>query len=146
VALREEQQPYAPSATPDRVLIPISSSSTREALLDLSFILRGSSSEPILPLMVVGAGADPEAEFAAAERSLRHAVNYAAGADVPVHPLTRVDPNVASGIARAIVETRANLVVIGWQGKATASRYGIQRIFGSVLDQLLELTTQKVVV
>jgi hypothetical protein len=39
---------------------------------------------------------------------LSHAVAYAAGADVPVVPLTRVDHNFANGIARGIAETRSS--------------------------------------
>jgi mannitol/fructose-specific phosphotransferase system IIA component (Ntr-type) len=83
-----------------------------------------------------------EAQVAEAERMLSHAVIYAAGADVPVVPLTRVDQNIATGIARGIAETRANTVVIGWDGGRSASA----EIFGSVLDQLLQQTRQMIVV
>lgn len=146
VALREEQKPYEPNAMPDRILIPISNPKTRDALLDLAFILRGSSPEPLYPLMVVSDDTHTDAGVAEAERMLSHAVLYAAGADIPVHPLTRVDPNIASGIARGIAETRSSTAVIGWDGSRPASRYGIQGIFGTVLDQVLDQTTQRVVV
>src|SRR5690606_31532552 len=83
-----------------------------------------------------------EAQVAEAERMLSHAVIRAAGAEVPVVPLTRVDQNVASGIVRGVAETRSTTVVIGWDG----GRSAVGEIFGSVLDQLLASTKQMVVV
>jgi hypothetical protein len=71
---------------------------------------------------------------------LGHAVIYAAGADVPVVPLTRVDRNIPTGITRGIAETRSSVVIIGWDARRTTQT----RIFGTVLDQLLEQTRQLV--
>ncbi len=144
VALQEEQKPYAPGEAPQRILIPVSNPATEEALLDLAFLVHGpETDEPIHPLMVVRAtGEASEAQVAEAEKLLGHAVIYAAGADVPVIPLTRVDRNVARGIARGVAETRSSTIIIGWDG--AHSRTGA--IFGSVLDQLLERTQQLVLV
>lgn len=146
VAIREEQRPYEPTKAPSRVLIPISHPKTCDALLDLAFIVRTDPTEPIHPLMVVSEDGDgTEAHVAEAERMLSHAVLYAAGADVPVTPLTRVDRNIARGIARGATETRSSVIVIGWDG-GRSSRYGIPSIFGGVLDQVLEHTRQMVIV
>ncbi|CAN5899589.1 cation:proton antiporter [soil metagenome] len=144
IALHEEQKPYEPSEAPQRILIPISNPATAEALLDLAFAIRGPrSEEPIYPLMVVREGADDAAaQVAEAEKMLGHAVIYAAGADVPVVPLTRVDQNIPTAIARGMQETRTSTVVVGWDGRSSR-RHGI---FGSVLDQLLEQTRQLVIV
>ncbi|HEX7239161.1 MAG TPA: cation:proton antiporter, partial [Longimicrobiaceae bacterium] len=144
VALREEARPYDPAGAPRRILIPLANPATADALLDLAFLLRGSgSAEPLHPLMVVpGGGGDTEAGVAEAERVLAHAVLYAAGAEVPTIPLTRVDASVAAGIARGAAETRSSAIVLGWDGR----RSGTRRIFGSVLDQLLEGTRQLVLV
>jgi Kef-type K+ transport system membrane component KefB/mannitol/fructose-specific phosphotransferase system IIA component (Ntr-type)/nucleotide-binding universal stress UspA family protein len=144
VALGEERRPYDPSEAPRRVLIPLANPATAETLLDLAFIVRGTGNpEPVHPLMVVpDYGEQTEAEVAEAERTLAHAVLYAASAEVPVVPLTRVDRNVASGIARGIAETRSSTVVVGWDGRRSAAR----EIFGSVLDRVLEETRQMVLV
>jgi Kef-type K+ transport system membrane component KefB/mannitol/fructose-specific phosphotransferase system IIA component (Ntr-type) len=145
VALAEEQKPYEPREAPQRILIPIANPATEESLLDLAMLLRGpESEEPLYPLTVARDSQDrTEAQVAEAERMLSHAVIYAAGAEVPVVPLTRVDQNVAAGIARGIAETRSSTVVVGWDGgRATAS----SGIFGGVLDQLLDQTHQMVVV
>jgi Kef-type K+ transport system membrane component KefB/mannitol/fructose-specific phosphotransferase system IIA component (Ntr-type) len=144
VALQEEQKPYEPREAPPRILIPIANPATEEALLDLAILLRGSgSSEPLHPLIVVPEAMDAsEAQVAEAERVLTHAVIYAAGAEVPVVPLTRVDQNIPAGIVRGIAETRSSTVVIGWDG----GRSPVGGIFGSVLDQLLVQTKAMVVV
>lgn len=145
VALGEEQKPYEPGSGPQRILIPISNPATEESLLDLAMLLRdGASSEPIYPLMVVREPAEQsEARVAEAEKMLSHAVIYAAGAEVPVVPLTRVDQNIAAGITRGIAETRSSTVVVGWDGGRSTAHTGI---FGGVLDQLLEQTRQMVLV
>ncbi len=145
VALQEERKPYDPSEAPRRILIPISNPATADALMDISFLLRGKDSdEPLYPLMVVrGTEQGSEAQVAEAEKMLSHAVLYAAGADVPVSPLTRVDQNIASGVSRAMAETRTSIVVVGWDGRTSGSRTAV---FGSVLDQLLEQTRQTVIV
>ncbi len=145
LARQEERKPYDPSEAPRRILIPISNPATADALLDISFLLRGKDSEEALyPLMVVrGTEEGSEAQVAEAEKMLSHAVLYAAGADVPVAPLTRVDRNIATGISRAMAETRTSIVVVGWDGRSSGSRTAV---FGTVLDQLLEQTKQTVIV
>jgi Kef-type K+ transport system membrane component KefB/mannitol/fructose-specific phosphotransferase system IIA component (Ntr-type) len=144
VALQEEQKPYEPREAPQRILIPLANPATEEMLLDLAILLRGSDSdEPLHPLIVVPEHAEgSEAQVAEAERVLSHAVIHAAGAEVPVVPLTRVDQNIAAGIVRGIAETRTSTVVIGWDG----GRSPVGGIFGSVLDQLLLQAKAMVVV
>ena len=136
VALREEQRGYEPSTAPTRILVPISNPETRDGLIDLAMLLRRpDSDQPILPLMVVREdGAGTEANVAEAERMLSHAVLRAAAGSVPVTPLTRVDYNIAGGIARGIAESRASAVVIGWDSR------------GGVLEQLLERSRVQVMV
>jgi Kef-type K+ transport system membrane component KefB/mannitol/fructose-specific phosphotransferase system IIA component (Ntr-type) len=145
VALQEERKPYDPSEAPRRILIPISNPATADALMDISFLLRGKDSEePLYPLMVVrGTEEGSEAQVAEAEKMLSHAVLYSAGADVPVAPLTRVDRNIANGINRAVAETRTSIVIVGWDGRSSGSRTSV---YGTVLDQLLEQTRQTVIV
>lgn len=144
VALAEENRPYEPREAPQRILIPVSNPATEESLLDLAMILRDPGPEPIHALMVVpDLDESTEAQVAEAERTLSHAVAYGAGADVPVLPVTRVDQNIAAGIARGIAETRSSVVVVGWKaGRTTATR----EIFGTVLDQLTFQTKQMVIV
>ncbi|MBW3571362.1 MAG: cation:proton antiporter [Gemmatimonadetes bacterium] len=144
MAAREEQRPYDPEAAPHRILIPLANPATAEALMDLAFVVRGrETDEPLYPLTVAPEeGQATEGWVAEAERMLAHAVHHGAAAEVPVHPLTRVDSHVAAGIVRGIAETRSTEVVIGWDGRRTGARV----IFGTVLDQLLERTRQTLLV
>ena len=146
IALQEERKPYDPSEAPFRILIPISNPATADGLMDIAFALRGEDSdEPLYPAMVVRATEEgSEAQVAEAERMLSHAILYAAEADVPVQPLTRVDRNIATGVSRAMADTRASVAVVGWDGqKSGKSRTAV---FGTVLDQLLNQTRQTVLV
>jgi len=143
LALHEERRASTPAETPRRVLISLSNPETAGALVDLGVLLRERSSpDPLSVLTVVPEdGGRAEEHVASAEKLLSRAVAYAAGADVPVQPLTRVDQNFATGIQRGIVETRTTTVIVGWEGRASR-----QRVFGGVLDQLLEQSRQLVVV
>lgn len=144
LALAEERKPYEPASTPQRILVPMANPATAEVLLDLALAVREPGSrEPIHPLTVVPA--DPERaqeHIALAEKMLSHAVAYASGIDVPVSPVTRVDHNFASGIARGAIETRSSVLIIGWDARRSARHL----VFGTVLDQLLEETKQQVIV
>jgi Kef-type K+ transport system membrane component KefB len=140
LALREELEPYRPRDTPQRILVPVPDTGSAERLLELAFLVRDpGSSEPIRPLTVASPdGSGGAARVAAAEKVLRHAAVYAAGADVPVDPLPRLDRSVAAGIARGMAETRATVVVAAWDG-LRSRRSGIM---DDALDQLLERTDQ----
>lgn len=143
LALLEKQKPYEPSEAPKRILIPIANPKTMKSLLDLAFVIRGKTQEPIYPLTVAQTNEERSAEAVAeGEKMLSAAVTYAAGANVPVQLLTRIDRNITSGIVRAIEESRITTVVIGWNGKLSTP----QRIFGSVLDHLLEQTDEAILV
>ncbi|WP_100404828.1 cation:proton antiporter [Bacillus solitudinis] len=143
IALKEEQTPYEPSLAPERVMVPLANPQTVESLLDLAFIVRGNSPEPLYALTIAQRGLeDSSARIVQAEKILSQAVEYAAGAEVPIQKVTRAVPNITSGMKRAMEDSRITTAVIGWNGKLSTP----QRIFGSILDQLLERTTQMVLV
>jgi Kef-type K+ transport system membrane component KefB/mannitol/fructose-specific phosphotransferase system IIA component (Ntr-type) len=144
VALKEADKPYDPGLAPRRVLVPLANPATADALLDLALIVRGrESAEPLRVLMAVpGDGGASEAEVAEAEAVLSHAVVHAAGANVPVIPMTRVDTSIAGAISRAVADTRTSTLVIGWDGRPSATR----AVFGSVLDHLLDETRAQLLV
>lgn len=143
LALAEEQRPVTRAEAPARVLVPMSNPRTAPALIDLALVLRDArSTEPIYALTVVPEqGESAEAFVANAEEMLSRAVAYAAGAGVQIQAVTRVDQNFASGIVRGAVETRTATIVTGWDGRTSR-----QRVFGSVLDQLLDQSLQQVIV
>ena len=134
VAKQEDDKPYSPADAPQRILVPLANPETSDALMDIAFMVQDKKSgQPIYPLTVARDGSNVEANVARGEKMLSHAVIHAASADVQVNPITRIDLNVAKGIARAVEERRITNIVIGWNGEVSAKR----AIFGSILDQLL---------
>ncbi len=143
VVLQEEKASLKVTDAPERILVPLSNPDTSEALMDIAIMIRGTkSTEPIFPLTVARESKYVEAAVASSEKLLSHAVVHAAAADIPVIPVTRVDLNIASGIVRATKELRISDIVIGWNGEITTR----DRVFGSVLDQLLDQSDETILV
>lgn len=143
LALNDENQNIKESVAAQRILIPLANPTTAEALMDIAFAMRDKKSEePVYPLTVVRDGPNVQADVAVSEKMLSHAVIYAASADVPVTPVTRVDMNISSGITRAVKERRITNVIIGWNGESSATK----AIFGGVLDQLLDQVRHMIMV
>ncbi|MCC5926295.1 MAG: cation:proton antiporter [Bacteroidetes bacterium] len=143
VAVEESNKQYKAGDAPQRIMVPLANPQTAEALMDIAFAMRDkTSTENVFPLTVVRDGNNVSSQVADSEKMLSHAVIYAAGADIPVSPLTRIDMNIANGINRAIKERRITNVIIGWNGENSAR----QQIFGGVLDQLLEQSREMIMV
>lgn len=143
VAINDAKQPYNAGDAPERILVPLANPATAEALMDIAMIIKHKKSdEPLFPLTVARDSDNVAEQVAQSEKMLSHAVVHAAAAEVPVLPTTRVDMNIANGVLRATKELRVTHVVIGWNGQITTQ----QRIFGSILDQLLDQTQQMVLV
>lgn len=143
VAIQEEEKPFEASEAPQRILVPLANPETSDALMDIAFMVRDTKSDqPVYPLTVARDGKNVETQVANGEKMLSHAVIHAAAAEVPVRPMTRVDYNVAKGISRAVSERLITNVIIGWNGEISARR----RIFGTILDQLLQESDEMVMV
>ena len=143
LALQQQEDTDDSGAAPQRFLVPMAYSPTSQNLLDMTFSLRRhGSQEPIFPLSVVPHDGDTSAQIADAEQMLSEAVVHGAAAEVPMVPLTRVDHNPASGIARAAMERRISDIVCGWQGPGE-NTHGV---FGRITDQILEETEQQVMI
>lgn len=131
VALHQKRQPVEASEAPQRILVPLANPDHADDLMDIALLLHEPTSEqPVYTLAVAREAGEPVAQ---AEQLLSGAIVHASAADVPIHPVTRIDLNAAAGIARTVQELRISTIVIGWQGRDTARTV----IFGSILDQLL---------
>ncbi len=126
-----------------RILVPVANPETSDDLLEMAFLMRDrDSEEPIYPLIVVVDDRYREERVRQKQEKMDYAIERGAEADVPVKPLTRIDMNIAHGVARAAQEEQATLIIIGWSGEVSAR----ERIFGTVLDHLLDETRQIVIV
>ncbi|MBM3266722.1 MAG: cation:proton antiporter [Candidatus Sericytochromatia bacterium] len=127
-----------------RVLVPIANPATARALVDLALLAREDvKGEPISPFSVVSEeGGATDDRVRAAEGILTAAVSHAAGAEVAASPTLRLGSDVASAICRAARETRAGLIVMGWNGERTLG----SRAFGSIIDRVVAGTPVTVAV
>ncbi|MWV66047.1 cation:proton antiporter [Halorubrum sp. JWXQ-INN 858] len=146
LALGGDVEPGEAGEFDPRVLLPLSMNAERQRpLLELVFTLKDELAESPVHLLTVvqpdGSGDDDDA-VAEAEAGLAEASEIADAAEVPVRSETRVNHSIASGIVRASTETRAELIVMGWDAERSLSN----RAFGSIIDQVLGRTTVPVLV
>lgn len=143
LAIIESRRKPDLSEKPDRILVPIANPATIENLIDLSIMLKNPDyHEPIYPLAVVIDNEHAEEEIFKKNKMLQEAIKHASATDHDVQLVSKIDLNISSGILRAIKEMMITEVVLGWNAKITAR----DRIFGSVLDNLLENTEQMILV
>ena len=124
------------------VLVPLSNPTTAPHLLSVALVLKNHSIDQISVLSVLTEKAKLDDEMVRVNALLSNASDYAISTGVRLNTLKRIDVNIANGITRAALEEHADLLIVGWNGKDSTR----ERIFGSVLDQLLEQSTQSVLV
>jgi Kef-type K+ transport system membrane component KefB len=128
---------------PERILVPISNPETMEQLIDLAILLKNPKiNEPIYALSVVRDDDEAKEKVVMNQKMLEKAARYASATDNQVKLITRVDLNVMGGIKRVVKEMVINQIVIGWNGKITTK----ERLFGSVLDNLLTHLNEMIMV
>lgn len=143
VAVQDDDKPYNPSDAPQRILVPLANPETSVALMDIAFMVKDENSgQPIYPLTVARDDGNTDENVSRGENMLSHAVKHAAAAEIAVSPVTRIDLNIADGITRAVKEQLISNVIIGWNGQNTARK----KIFGSILDQMLDQLDEMVMV
>lgn len=143
LAIIEKRRKPELSEKPDRILVPIANPGTIENLIDLSIILKNPEyNEPIYPLAVVIDDNHAEEEIYKKNKMLQEAITHASATDNDVQLVSKIDINISSGILRAIKELMITEVVLGWNAKITTR----DRIFGTVLDNLLDNTEQMILV
>ena len=146
LALQDDVEPGDSGSVDPRILLPLSSDADRQRhLLELAFSLKDERAESPIHLLTVvqpNSSHDSEESIAEAEASLEGAAAAADAAEVPARTETRINHSVASGIVRASTETRAEIIVMGWDATQSLSN----RVFGSIIDQVLSRTTVPVFV
>jgi len=143
LAILESRRKPDISEKPDRILVPIGNPHTIESLIDLSVMLKNPDhSQPIYPLAVVIDNEHAEEEIFKKNKMLQEAITHASATDNDVQLVSKIDTNVSSGILRAIKELMITEVVLGWNAKITTR----DRIFGTVLDSLLDNTDEMLLV
>ena len=124
------------------ILVPLSNPSTANHLLSVAMVVKNHTVEKVSALAVITEQSKLDQEMDKVDSILNKASEYAISAGLDLNLLKRIDVNIAKGISRAALEEQADLLIMGWNGQVTAQ----ERIFGGVLDQLLELSTQTILV
>lgn len=144
LAMEEEEiggtldEPYDP-----RILLPLSrAAELQRRLLELAFALKDNPAATPVHLLTVLAPSADDAELENAEKDLSAVADHGGAAEVSVEVETRVNHSVGSGIVRGSIETRADVVLMGWEAKRTLSG----RVFGDVIDQVRRRTTAPVLI
>ena len=143
LAIVEGSRPLNSTDLRSRILVPIANPSSIEYLLDLAIMIKDrESNDPLYALAVVKDDADAKEKLLMSERMLEKATSHASSTEHAVRVVTRVDLNIASGIIRSIKDLAITEVIIGWNAKISAK----SKIFGNVLDVLLENSEQMILV
>lgn len=134
-------------ATDPRILLPLSHHAEHQRrLLELAFVLKAEETEqPVDVITVVRPDEGhevTETQVAQTREDLAELVDIGHEADVTVQTETRVNHNPVSGIVRGSVEVQADMILMGWD----ASRPLAHRMFGSIIDRVLDRTVLPVLV
>ena len=128
------------------ILLPLSHhAELQERLLELALVIKGEGgSNPVHVLTVVqpDASQTTDQQIAETREELDALAEYGAAAEVPIETEARVNLNVPSGIVQTAVEVQANQIIVGWD----ANRSFGHRLFGTIIDQILERTNLPVLV
>jgi len=147
LALAREATEDDGEVTDPRILLPLSHHAEQQRrLLEFSFVLKSETKEqPVNVLTVISpSGGEEETEQRVAEtrESMGDLVEIGNEADVELETETRVNHNPASGIVRGSVEVQADMILMGWDAKQSLTH----RMFGSVIDRVLERTRVPVLI
>ncbi|MCU4924921.1 cation:proton antiporter [Halobacteria archaeon AArc-dxtr1] len=132
--------------TDPSILLPLShNAELQRRLLEMAFVIKGDrGTEPVHVLTVVqpDSSTPTEEQVASVRAELDDAAETGDAAEIPVETETRVNHNVASGIVQGSIEVQADQIIMGWDATQTFRH----RIFGSIIDQVLERTALPVLV
>ncbi len=144
--IEAERKPEADD-TPERILVPVSNPMRMEALLDLALMIKDPDADtPVYPLAVVQDDEEAREKIHITNKMMETAVIHAAATESHVQAITRIDLNVADGIARAARELLITDVILGWTDKTSTTDRLFGSIFGTTLDNVLQSVWETVYV
>ncbi|PUZ24532.1 transporter, CPA2 family [Chitinophaga costaii] len=139
LAMVADNEPVADNAGTERILVPVSNPLRIESLLDFAVMIKDpQAGTPIYPLAVVHDDSASKDKILHTGKMMEKAVMYAAATESTVQVVTRVDLNVADGIARAVKELLITDVVLGWTERSSTTDRLFGTIFGTTLDNILQ--------
>ncbi|MEB3209992.1 MAG: cation:proton antiporter [Leptolyngbyaceae bacterium] len=129
------------------VMVPVYNPATEPHLIEMAALLVQSCHGRVMPLAIAHpSSALNDPEFSVVLRRtrsvLKHAVESTLAQGVHVHPILRIDQDVALGISYAAREQDADLVLMGYGDITTLQA----RLLGNVIDQVFRTSPCSVAV
>lgn len=123
----------------ERILIPVIDSEKTDDLLDFSVMLNTQQQKaPVYMLTVMQDEDRLKEKVALNNKNLEKAIKHGAETNTKVQAITRVDLNMANGIARAVKEMLISDVVIEWSNRSnTAAAFLFNALFGTTTQNIL---------
>jgi Kef-type K+ transport system membrane component KefB len=147
LAIVEAERTPEPDDAPERILVPVSNPARMESLLDLALMIKDPKADtPVYPLAVVQDDAEAKEKIHVTNKMMEAAIIHAAATESHIQSITRVDLNVADGIARAAKELMITDVILGWTDKTSTTDRLFGSIFGTTLDNVLQSVWETVYV
>lgn len=126
----------------EKYLLPISNQWSFNRFLELSVIFRKNVKHIPLHVLQVVPADFPENELDKDDEFTLNLKKTAAELDTPVSFHREPDFHIASGISRVANQVDAHYILLGWPQKSGL----IDRVFGEILDNVLDTATQHLVV
>lgn len=143
IAIQEEKELPDLSDSPERILVPISNPNTIEKLINFAILIKDPKSKlPLYPLSIVNDDHKAEQNVVTYSKILDKARVHASSSDKIAQIVSRIDTNIADGIARTTKELQITKIIMGWHGKSTTKSF----FFGTLLKNLLEKTGKMIYV
>jgi nucleotide-binding universal stress UspA family protein len=135
------------SRQPMTVVVPVHNPATEPYLIEMATLLVRHQGGTVMPLAIAHpSSALNDPEFSSVLRRTRtvlnHAVESTLAQGVKVHPILRIDQDVALGISYAAREQDADLVLMGYGDITTLQA----RLLGNVIDQVFRTSPCSVAV
>ncbi|MDX9695774.1 MAG: cation:proton antiporter [Bacteroidales bacterium] len=129
--------------TAERILVPISNPIRIEQLINFSILIKDPKSpEPLYPLTVVADDEKATENLASFNSFMEKAKIHASSSNHIARVISRIDTNIADGIARTAKELMITKIILGWHGRLTT----IDFFFGTLLENILAKTGQMIIV
>ncbi len=143
IAVEQEDEKPDVDEIPERILVPISNPARIEQLINFSILIKDPKSRlPLYPFTVINDDDKAVENILNYNRILEKAKSHASSTDNIAKIISRIDTNIADGIARTVKEFLITKVVMGWHGKVRTKDV----FFGTILENVLQKTGQMVYV
>jgi len=143
IAIKQENEKPVLNELPERILVPISNSKNIEQLINLSVLIKDPESQlPLYPFTVINDDDKAAENIYNYNRILEKAKTHASSTDNIAQIISRIDTNIADGIARTVKEFLITKVIMGWHGKISRK----DLFFGTILENVLQKTGKMIYV